>query len=82
MFLTKIILTHLYPLVSLEGDARVRLDVEEGFMDLVVWVEAVHRLAEAGVGHVEVGAAAKGRRALNNEIRVLTNERSVLTHLP
>ena len=56
--------------MSLEGDTRVRLDVEEGFVDLVVRAEAVHSLAEAGVGHVEVGAAAIGRGALTNEISI------------
>ena len=60
-------MTYLYPLVSLEGDARVGLDVEEGFVSLMVRAEAVHSLAEAGVSHVEVGAAAESGGALTNK---------------
>ena len=52
--------------MSLEGDAGVRLDVEESFVELVIWAEAIDRLAEAGVSHVEVRTAAKGRGALTS----------------
>ena len=52
--------------MSLEGNARVGLDVEEGFVSLMVRAEAVHCLAEVRVSHVEVGAAAEGRGALTS----------------
>ena len=57
-------MTYLYPLVSLEGDSRVRLDVEISLVVLVIRLQALHRLAQAGVRHVEVRTAPKGRGSL------------------
>ena len=52
--------------MSLKGDAGVRLNVEECFVEVMVWVEAIHCLAEAGVRHVKVRTATKGWSALTS----------------